>query len=552
MDGKNRTPEEILEEVVASMDESGVAAPVVAEDPALAELEGLDLSDDSGRDDVEFGAGVGGDDLPGDENLENGLPSDEGSEVELEEGGDTGNEGESFDGEDDEDEDDEDAPIVAFATIEQELEAVASRQGLDRIPQGVVASGEALVDYLLATGAIIELKLPTINAEAVATREAAFAAFEQSELLALADELDAIGDDLAAPADENEEEVELPADDQAVGGDEPAAPAAPAEEPAAPAAPVEEPAAPAAEPAQEPKAEGEASMASASATAQRFHPVADAEMIATASSQDVQLVFAHTGENPRYNVIIAGVPAAVITWAGVRASGTSEAAFASFCSADYSRNIVSTMSQQGVGTVLAALNAEFYANAYTQSDLATQIQASVHQEMAADYQARVIATRDQLLDMGNLALAGLGKGYFKTPNPMHAHAVQVLAAEGVLHPERVALALSEALPETFAVAMAKAVEFMDRSPDFVEQTREAIGEMSPRLRVGASEAPVASAAPVSASTMSLAQRLGTSAMASAAPVSPVAPTTATANARPSSVNDWHAKLQGRIHLGARP
>ena len=61
MDGKNRTPEEILEEVVASMDESGVAAPVVAEDPALAELEGLDLSDDSGRDDVEFGAGVGGD-----------------------------------------------------------------------------------------------------------------------------------------------------------------------------------------------------------------------------------------------------------------------------------------------------------------------------------------------------------------------------------------------------------------------------------------------------------------------------------------------------------
>ena len=79
MDGKNRTPEEILEEVVASMDESGVAAPVVAEDPALAELEGLDLSDDSGRDDVEFGAGVGGDDLPGDENLENGLPSDEGS-----------------------------------------------------------------------------------------------------------------------------------------------------------------------------------------------------------------------------------------------------------------------------------------------------------------------------------------------------------------------------------------------------------------------------------------------------------------------------------------
>jgi hypothetical protein len=550
MDGKNRTPEEILEEVVASMDESGVAAPVMAEDPALAELDGLDLGDDSGRDDVEFGAGVGGDELPGDEDLEAGLPSDEGAEVELEgeDGEGAGNEGgESF--EDDEDEDDEDAPIVAFATIEQELEAVASRQGLDRIPQGVVASGEALVDYLLATGAIIELELPKIGADAVATREAAFAAFEQSELLALADELDAIGDDLAAPADENEEEVELPTDDQAIGGDEPAAPAAPAAEPAAPAAPAEEPVAPAAEPAQEPKAEGEACMASA--TAQRFHPVADAEMVATASAQDVQLVFAHTGENPRYNVIIAGVPAAVITWAGVRASGTSEAAFASFCSADYSRNIVSTMSQQGVGTVLAALNAEFYANAYTQSDLATQIQASVHQELAADYQARVIATRDQLLDMGNLALAGLGKGYFKTPNPMHAHAVQILAAEGVLHPERVALALSEALPETFAVAMAKAVEFMDRSPEFVEQTRESIGEMSPRLRVGASEAPVAPAAPVSASTMTLAQRLGTSAMASAAPVAPAAPTIATANARPSSVNDWHARLQGRIHLGAR-
>lgn len=543
--GTRKTADQILDEALASIENlPGAEAPVApaadleGEVPAgLEEAEGLDLEglDEGDGEGAGLGEGEEGEiALDEGEGEDSSFPSDEGDvgaepAAELEgEGEGEFEEADAFDPE---------APIVAFASIEQELDEVSAAQGLDRIPQGVTASGEDLVDYLLATGAIIELKIPSIKSEERGQREQAFASIDDSEFYATADELGEIGADLTGeeePALEPEGDEGLEPEGEEAGelaleGDLDLS----EEEPVA-----EEPAAPAAEPAAEP-AEGEACVAS---TELRFHPVADQELIATASAGDVQLVFANTGANPRYNVIIAGVPAAVITWEGVRAAtpGISAEAIASFRTDDYRRNTLEVMASQGVGRVLEDLGAEFYANAYTHSDLATQIQASVHQEVGAEYQNRVVAMREELLDLGNLALAGYSKGYFKGENPLHAHAVRVLAAAGVMNAEAVALDIASAAPAAFDLAMAKAVEFMDRSPDFVAQTREAIDEVSPRLRVEAS-APAAS-------SLTLAQRLGSQALAAAAPVTQ--PSVALAGTR--GVDSVKASFEARIgKLGKR-
>jgi hypothetical protein len=574
---KQKTPDEILDQALAGLEDIPAAAPApaVADEgdgddsdfPGL-EGEGLEPEDGAGLEgeglEPEDGAGLEGEGLEPEDGLEPGEGVGEGEGLEPEDG--AGLEGEGLEPEDDgldqealeaESTVDPEAPVVAFASIEGELEAIASAQGLDNIPEGVTASGDDLVSYLLATGALIEVKVPRISPAQASARAQAF---DQAEMFATADEIDEIGQDLTGdqPTDGLEDgegvgegegvEGEAP-NDLSLGGDldleglgEPAAaPAAPAA-PAKPAVPAK-PAAPAAEeaPAAGTAAEG-CNTAEASATVVRYHPVADAELIATASAASVQMVAAHTGNNPRWNVIIDGVPACAITWEGVRgATNAQQDAVASFMSDDYRRSTLTVMEKNGVAQVLNDLNAEYFANAFTQSDLAVEIRASVQQEVGSEYQNRVVAMRDTLLDLGNLAVAGMAKGYFKMQNPMHTRALEVLASAGVANAEAVALAIAEALPATFDAAMAKASELLDRSPDFIQQTREAIDEVSPRVRTEAT----ASAAP-----MTMAHRLGSQAQASAAPVG-TAPVQAVATA-PHSVDALKSRFSGMIgSLGRR-
>jgi hypothetical protein len=245
-----------------------------------------------------------------------------------------------------------------------------------------------------------------------------------------------------------------------------------------------------------------------------YHPVADSEIITAATANDVQLVLS-SRPSPRWNVIIAGVPAAVITFEGLQAATKSPAeALASFQSEDWRRSVLSVMAQKSVASVLESLGAEYYANAYETSDVVQQARAGAEAALASDYTAKVVAMRDNLLDLASLAAAGYAKGFFKDASPLQVHASQVLASAGVLHPEQVALRISEALPAAIDAALVKASEYMDRDPEFVQQMREAVDDIAPRVRTAeASVAAVASAQP-------LAARLGQHTLTNPAPVAP--------------------------------
>jgi len=369
---------------------------------------------------------------------------------------------------------DDDAEGAVYASVEQcekELFAIAHSQGLDKLPKGVTAS--QAIDYLLATGAIVELK--PISTKERTARHAAFAADEFGE-----DGEDSVESPVGEPEENDEddfegidlsgvEDVEGDPDDDG-SEDDPAAldEAADAAEELPPEAPLAD------APVVEPKAEAEE--CKAEVPEEGYEPVADAELLAHASVHDVQMVYAAT-EDPRWNFIIAGVPAAVVCLSSMEKP---EVVRASFATENYRNSVLTAMEKYGVASVLGSLKATFFANKYKTSSLANEIRASVSEELGGDYKSRVIAMREDLTDRVNLVTSGLAKGFFrKTPNPLLEKAKIVLANNGV-HPsvvEAAALEIMSAVPEFVAIAADKAIDLMDKD---IGVLRENIEDSAPR------------------------------------------------------------------------
>jgi hypothetical protein len=428
------------------------------------------------------------DDIGGEED-ENAYAEDDQAladgELEGDESGEPGSEPFSLDEDADEGDDAEGAVYASVEEVEAEMQAIAREQGLHLLPKGATAS--ETIDYLLRTEAIIELT--PISASERKQRHTAFAANEFD-------------------GEETEDSVEAPVDEFEGGEDESESPELGNEFDGIDLSDIAETEDD--ETNDEGDDEAESSEGPGCATASvvdatQYHPLADADFIATASAGDVQMAFT-PGVDPRWNVIIAGVPAACIKLSSIE---NGEAVRSTFCSDMYSSNLVSAMSKHGVVAVLETSNAEFYANSFKSSDLATEIRASVAEELSGEYTNRVVAMREKLLDHSGLVVAGLAKGYFaKVANPLMVKAKAVLAAHGV-HPSSVdaaALEILSAAPEFFSVATEKAVELMDRGTEAVETLRENIEDAAPRA-----------AAPASTTTASFEHRLADSTLTVAAP-----------------------------------
>ena len=190
-------------------------------------------------------------------------------------------------------------------------------------------------------------------------------------------------------------------------------------------------------------------------------------MIATASAGCAAGVT--TPGNPRYNVIIAGVPAAVI---------------AGRCSRRNSNHVRQLLQRRqpqhrvhdvaaNVGTVLAALNA--VAPTRTRGPIWPPRSRPACTKPADS--KRVIA-KPQLLDMGNLALAGLGKVRLIDARARCAGSGRRRRAA----PRTYGSGAFEALPETFAIATTQAVEFMDARPTSWNRPAKPSDD-EPRLRI---------------------------------------------------------------------
>lgn len=448
--------------------------PTGADDGEGLDLEGegefsLDDGDGEGDDDSSFdgeGAGEG----EGDEGDELGLPEDGEGEFSLDEGeGEGEGEGDEFssdEGDDSEAANEDDSVYASVEEIEAEFEAIAREQGLYDLPKGVTAS--ETVDFLLDRGAIWELR--PVEASEGRERRRAFAAIDDLDDLEGADGEEGVESPVAF---DDEAEAELSPVTQGTDdsdeddlnidlGDEPTDLGGEGDEGAEGADSCDE--------------IGATATASVS-TETNYHPVADAELIATASVQDVQMLLTN-GEDPRWNIIIAGVPAAFISLSSIE---NGEAVRSGFVSQQYCDSIITAMSKLGVASVLEQNGAQLYANEVMASDLATSIRASVSDELSGEFTSRVVAMREDFLDRANLVAAGLSKGYFTSlPNALYGKAREVLASAGVHNAEALAMAIAAAAPEFFATVAEKAASLMDKSPEVLADLRENIEDSAPK------------------------------------------------------------------------
>lgn len=410
---------------------------------------------------------------------------------------------EESDADEDEDEDFSDEDAEDFADEDEEFsdededEADADEDDFDDIDE-VIASGEDIVETLIASGAVAVI-LPTSSHD-FAEVKAAFDSLDAEEVIASddedcddededEDEVDSDEEDFEADADEDDEDFEADADEEddedfEADADEDDSDDIDDEEANADEDDDEDFEADADEDddieddeeatAGDEGDDEEEDEVDADEDSEQFHPVVDLETIAEASADDVEFSFHEFGGTSWWNVTVAGIPAARIT-----KDHLNEEVHAFFATDDFARNIKSAVASEGLMPVLNGAQAEFYATAYLQSEATEQIRETVEASMKEDVTERLATMRDDFLECVDMSIAGIDKNFWPAiGNPIKASLFEQMEEAGV--DSEVAMEIIEASfakggAAHFQAVVAKAVELMDKSQETRDDLRETIG-----------------------------------------------------------------------------
>ena len=206
---------------------------------------------------------------------------------------------------------------------------------------------------------------------------------------------------------------------------------------------------------------------------EQLAPVVDIESIASADAEDVDLhLYVNADANDAWwNVTVKGIPAARI----VKSSLDSKV-HAFFLKDEFAANLKQAIASEGLSAVLEGAHAEYYANAYLQSELADQVRAEYEAEASDDYTAKTADLRDKFIDVVKLVTAGIAKNYFpEIGSPIKAALFEELDEAGLDNPaEPIEAAFAKANEAHFDAIFAKATELMDKSSEFLDDLRETI------------------------------------------------------------------------------
>ena len=206
---------------------------------------------------------------------------------------------------------------------------------------------------------------------------------------------------------------------------------------------------------------------------EQLAPVVDIESIASADAEDVDLhLYVNADANDAWwNVTVKGIPAARI----VKSSLDSKV-HAFFLKDEFAANLKQAIASEGLSAVLEGAHAEYYANAYLQSELADQVRAEYEAEASDDYTAKTADLRDKFIDVVKLVTAGIAKNYFpEVGSPIKAALFEELDEAGLDNPaEPIEAAFAKANEAHFDAIFAKATELMDKSSEFLDDLRETI------------------------------------------------------------------------------
>jgi hypothetical protein len=226
-----------------------------------------------------------------------------------------------------------------------------------------------------------------------------------------------------------------------------------------------------------------------------FAPVASMDMLSSASASDVEMHLHEDKKNPHWNILVAGVPAARISLSSFGEAAGEVAAF--FVTPKYAAGIRQNMAHAGVLKLLQQCGAEFYATAYTQSDLFSEARASASESVEQKLTLALANLREEFVDRLRIVAAGMDKNLWPMRNPLKQKMYLALSSAGVQNPTSIIDSVfAEAGVQHFEVMSNKALELMDTEPAALEQVRamvENAGVSAPAAVASAQPAAVATA-----------------------------------------------------------
>jgi hypothetical protein len=194
----------------------------------------------------------------------------------------------------------------------------------------------------------------------------------------------------------------------------------------------------------------------------------------TYSKADVKLVLHdQKGDNPFWNVILAGNPVARVS---LKDQPHPDEIVEAFVSNTYADNLAEAISKVGAKTVLDQIHARYYINAFKESELAEKLRQELSDELNKGNKKALAKLKDDYSDCIKLVLAGFNKNFFRDlNNPLKANLWSALDKYGVRNPsDIIESCFTDSADEFFNIVLTKAEDFMGKSHEVRDELSKAI------------------------------------------------------------------------------
>lgn len=221
-----------------------------------------------------------------------------------------------------------------------------------------------------------------------------------------------------------------------------------------------------------PKKEGEMDMSKES-EAMRFEPLASTDKLSTVAKEDIDMMlYGEEGENPTWNVSVAGVPTCRIP---LKAQAHADDIRKVFCSDEYALDLIEHCVKSGFVPTMKKVGATFWANHTSDRKIAARYQTMASAAIDTEKSKIVAAFREDFISALKIVTAGMSKNFYpELGNSLKDSFFNNLCTAGL--PKQTAISVVE---KSFAEGSSEYFNTLfDKATDYLNLTRETRAEIA--------------------------------------------------------------------------
>ncbi len=214
--------------------------------------------------------------------------------------------------------------------------------------------------------------------------------------------------------------------------------------------------------------------------AMRFEPLASTEKLSTVAKEDIDMMlYGEEGENPTWNVSVAGIPTCRIP---LKAQAHADEIRKVFCSDEYAFDLIEHCVKSGFVPTMKKVGATFWANHTSDQKIAARYQTMASVAIDSEKAKIVAAFREDFISALKIVTAGMSKNFYpELGNALKDALFNNLHTAGL--PKQTAISaieksFAEGAPEYFNSLFDKATEYLNLSREARAEIAKAISYTS--------------------------------------------------------------------------